>query len=886
MTKNKTNYEISYENRKNEIVVNIFPDIKEEEFIPLPNKNTNNNNDAFNFLINIFIFIESNIYSLHKYLINYLPSFNRIFYKIQNIFLIFTLLSTFVYSLEDNSNITTNLIVSAYFQTSTHITYANYDGIVKTYNKTQQIKPKKAITSYISNKNTDNNKYITKQYSKSNITFKNNAFNNRVIDCETIYISDDLKSIMSSSANAKNTYVNYEKNCKKIINNEEFYFFFIIPIKSCFFSFLSLIFLYFFIKVTYTSRIRSSFLFNILCLCVIYILTNDFYKNEHYLASTFMYILQIYILKCLIDSVYILLNYKKNDFEIFSTNLTAINLRQFWLKFIILSIIIIISGFMSSFIYKLSLNYIIFYLCLLTYVVFLCNCLEPFSPEYLKPMKNLLMFAIGLLNFAVSKWYFSNNINQIFYINSDDMILVEKEEEDIIIYESSLYLISDLFSLFCFDYLREYIKSHFEDNFPFHKKLTKLDFIIIAFFISSFSIGILGVMKSEYISFILAIYIAKISLEFFIKIFNTKISRLISHLMIVFYIFSHLKISSEKDSFLINFFSFTKISSKLLSNLFQKISLFFLILFGRKIYSLLYYSNENMTNDDLKELPEEQINKILEFTSNISKHKLKNLKIKIIHDNNKYKMINIFLISIDLCLNYLEICILFIVLNERHNNFIMKLLYIALIILFISTKFFVINEIKNNIEYLSCFFIAFIFSLRLLVLSGSYLTVLHYICHFNLLLLIIGYSINDKKNKFISVILVLCLIFELPNLNSFFLPIDLITLIFFPIIKEYLLKKYINITKGISTIKNREINKKCNSSLILVIFLLILFSLQLYGISNYNIISKHFKLNININITNAKNKNNNLNKKKDGPTIIPIEYYIIYEIISFLKIKK
>lgn len=884
MTKNKTNYEILYENRKNKIVFNIFPDIKEEEFIPLPNKNTNNNNDAFNFLINIFIFIESNIYSLHKYLINFLPLFNRTFYKIQYIFLIITLLSTFVYSLEDNSNITTNLILSAYFPTSTHITYANYDRIAKTYNKTKQIKGKKTETSYISNKNSDINEYLIKQYSKSNITYKNNPFNNIVIDCEKIYISDELKSLMSSSANTKNTYVNYEKNCNKIINNEEFYLFFIIPIKSCFFSFLSLILLYIFIKVTYNSRIRSSFLFNILFLSIIYILTNDLYKNEHFLASTFMYILLIYLLKCLIDSVYILLNYKKNDFEIFSTNLTAINLRQFWLKFIILSIITIISGYMSTFIYKLTLNYIIFYLCLLTYNVFLCNCLEPFSPQYLKPMKNLLMFAVGLLNFAISKWYFSNNINSIFDINSDDMILVEKEEEDIIIYESSLYLVSDFFSLFCFDYLREYIKYHFEDNFRFHKRLTKLDFIIIVFFMSSFSIGILGVIKSEYLSFILAIYIAKISLDYFIKIFNTKISRLISHLVIVFYIFSQLKISSEKDSFLINFFSFTKVGSKFLSSIFQKISFFFLILFGIKIYSLLYYSNENLTNDDLKELPEEQINKILEFTSNISKQKLKNLKIKIIHDNNKVKMINIFLISIDICLNHLEICILFIVLNERHNNIIMKLHYIALIILFISIKFFAINEIKNNIEYLSCFFIAFLFSLRLLILSASSLIVLYYMCHFNLLLLIIGYSINDKKNKFISVTLVLYLIIELRNLNSFFLTINLITLIFFPIIKEYLLKKYINITKGINTIKNREINKKCNLSLILVIFLLILFSLQLYGISNYNIISKYFKLNMNN--TNDKNKNKNLNKKKDGSKVVPIEYYIIYEIISFLKIKK
>ena len=359
MTKNKTKYEILYENRKNRIVFNISPDIKEEEFIQLPKKKINNNNDAFNFLINSFIFIESNICSLHKYLINYLPSFDRTFYKIQYIILIITILFTFVYSSEDNSNITTNLILSAYFPKSTQLTYIKCERTI-----TQQITTKKAATAVTSNKNTDINEHLTKKYSKNNTTFKNNAKNKIDNDCDTKYITDDLKSLMSSSANTKNTYVNYEKNSNKIIYNEEFHLSFTIPIKSCFFSFLSLIFLFFFIKFTHNSRIRSSFLFNILCLSIIYILTNDLYKNEHFLASTFMYILQIYLLKCLIDSVYLLLNYKKNDFEIFSTNLTAINLRQFWLKLIILSIITIISGFMSTFIYKLSLNYAIFYLFL------------------------------------------------------------------------------------------------------------------------------------------------------------------------------------------------------------------------------------------------------------------------------------------------------------------------------------------------------------------------------------------------------------------------------------------------------------------------------------------------------------------------------------------
>ena len=888
MTKIKSNYDILYEKHKNKILFNIFPDIKNEEFIPLPNENNNNNNDTFKFIINTFLFIESNIYSIYKYLIKNLPSFNRTFYKIQYMFLITTLVFTFVYSLEDYPNITTNLIVSAYFRTCKHITYVSYDKIGKIEKKIQQNNKKKNVINKNNNIfikdsiSINNNNIIIKD---KNIIFKDNLIFNDIKACDNL-IRDDLKSLMSSNANKKNTYVNYENNYNNnLISKDEFYLFFIIPIKSCFFSFLSLLLLYFFIKITYTSKISTSFIFNIFCMFIIYNLTNDLYKNNYFLASSFMFILLIYLLKCIIDSVYLFFNYKKHDFEIFSTNLTAVNSKQFWLKFTILTIITITSGFMSICIYKLSLNYIIFYLCLLTYNVFLCNCLEPFAPAYLKPMKNLLMFIVGLLNFTVSKCYFSKNkSNSIFDINSDDMLLVEKEEEDFIIYESSLYFVSDLFSLFCFDYLREYIEYHFEDNFQFHKNLTKLDFIIISFFICSFGIGILGVLKNEYISFVLAIYIARLSLEYFIKILNTKISRLISHLVIIFYIFAQLKISSETDSFLIKFFSFTQIKSKLLSQIFFISSLLFLIAFGIKIYSFLYYSKENLNNDDLKGLPEEQVNKILEFTSNISKQKLKNLKIKIIHDNNNYKITNIFLISIDICLNYFEICIIFIILYERHNNFIMKILYLFLIILFISIKFFVVNDIKNNVEYLSIYFITFILSIRLLLLSKLSLTIVYFICNLDLLLLIISYSINDKKNKFISITMALYIFSQFPYLNSFFLSIDLIILIFFPIIKEYLLKKYNVVTKDIKNIKKGDKVKKSNLSLIFFLFILILFFFQLYGIHNYNKILKF--LNLNLDNTNAENINSIFNKDKEGRQLVPIEYYIIYKIMTFLKIKK
>lgn len=183
MKKIKSNYDIICENQKKQIVFNIFPDIISEEFISYPKDNINNN-DTLNFVSKIFEFLESNIYSFCQYFLNSMKSFNRTFYKIQYILLIMTLLFTFVYSFEDNSNISTNLIVSAYFPNSSHLTHIMYENVQKSYIKTQK---------------------------KINIK-KNDINNNNLIDCESGRINEDLKSYMSSSANTKNTYVNYEKN--------------------------------------------------------------------------------------------------------------------------------------------------------------------------------------------------------------------------------------------------------------------------------------------------------------------------------------------------------------------------------------------------------------------------------------------------------------------------------------------------------------------------------------------------------------------------------------------------------------------------------------------------------------------------------------------------
>ena len=850
MKKIKSNYNIICENQKKQIVFNIFPDIRSEEFISYPKDNINNN-DTLNFVSKIFEFLESNIYSFCQYFLNSMKSFNRTFYKIQYILLIMTLLFTFVYSFEDNSNISTNLIVSAYFHNCSHLTHIMYENVEKSFNKTQK---------KISVKKNDINN------------------NNNLIDCESGRINEDLKSMMFSSANTKNTYVNYEKKSNKIIINKgDFHSFFINSIKSSIFSMASFFALYYFIKLTYTSKFRSFLIFNIFFMYVVYNVTNSLYKNNYFLSSTFMFVLLIYLFKSLIDSIFLLLKYRKKDFEIFSTNLTAINCKQFLLKFLILSLATIISGFMSISYYKLCLNYIIFYLCLLTLMVFLCNCLEPFSPSYLKPMKNILMFIVGLINFIICKFYFLSK-NSAFDIGTREMLFIGNEEEDKS--ESSLYLVSDLFSLFCFDYLREYINIEIDENFQFHKNLTKKDLIIISFFLSSFGVGIVGIIKNEYICFILSIYITKISSNYFIKIFKTKISRLINHITFIFYIFFLLKMSYNRDVFLLNYFSFTKMDSDVLSEIFRFLNLLILIYYRCDKYNSLYFSNVSFNNDDLKELPEEQVNKILEFTSNISKQKLKNLKIQIIHDNNKYKLNNIIYISIDLSLLHLLICIIFVFLEDDEINMFFKLLLSFLFFISNSIKFNVFNEIQNNIEYIVTYLVGFILNCRLSILSVETSKILYFMCQINLLLVIISYSISDKKNRLVSIIIIFHLFYQLSRINSIFLIIDLIALIISPLCIEYLSKKTSDISQSM------KLDKTINLSL-LFLFAIIIFLLQLYGIYNYNKILRYFNINQNEYDDDINDfMYNDLNENKNQRKTIDIEYQIINGIYSLLKIKQ
>ena len=90
-------------------------------------------------------------------------------------------------------------------------------------------------------------------------------------------------------------------------------------------------------------------------------------------------------------------------------------------------------------------------------IVFLSNCLQSTTISPFKPLKNLIIFFFGLSNLIFSKLLshiIVNKFSFIFVIRYG----VSENNSNI----DSLYFISDLFSLFCFSYLRGFLEFQIE----------------------------------------------------------------------------------------------------------------------------------------------------------------------------------------------------------------------------------------------------------------------------------------------------------------------------------------------------------------------------------------------------------------------------------------
>ena len=808
MEKIETNLDIIFEKNKKKIVVNIYSDIKNNEAIYHKNDIYNrNNNDTLNFISNVLSVLEQVIFNFYKYIIYSFPSILIQLYRIQYILIITTLLFSVTYSIENNSHLSTNLMISAYFPKTSNIVFFKSDDLENVQDKIQEKKEKK------------NSKKV-KQINDKNFNEKINNMN------------ENIKNYIHTSANTKSTYINYEqKECVEIVNNNnsskgEIYIFFIIPIKSLTFSIISISTLILFIKIEFLSKLSHLFLFNLACIFAVDNAIKFLYDNTYFIASSFMLLLLLYLFKNLIDSFYLLLKYRKDDFEIFSNDLIAKNQRQFVLKFVILNLLVILSGFFSFVLYKLVLNYIIFYLCLLTLISFLCNCLEDFSPQELKPLKNILMFCCGLINLTISKLIHSSFLyNFVFHINSDEEVS-EKDENDL--GNFSFFFVSDLFSFFLFDYLNEFLEP-FRNNFQFHKFLNKLDYIMIFFFIYTICLCSFSIVEQDINCFLLTIFSCKLMMHYFSSIFKLKYIRLLGKVVFILFIFTHLYFSTNIEEVFSKFVPFNKLKMKFFENIFDLLIIIMVTFYEFNIHYYLYFSEKSINNDEIKELPESQVNKILEFTSDKS---IKNLKIQIIHDSfNKFKTTNALIITCDILMNYFNISMMAYIYQKYDVNVFTDILYISLIWLFLSTKYFILNDIKNSKEYSYIFFISFYFSLRLITIPFSTSKLLYIIFEISALFLISNYSINSHRNKFMDSIIIIYLICNYVNINRFFVALDIIALFISPKIKEYLvyLKKKL-LTRNHHSLEENEFKNKL--TFISFITILIILLIQIYIFQN------------------------------------------------------
>jgi hypothetical protein len=650
----------------------LYNNIIEESYL------LNNNNEAFNFIDSffsyfklIFTFFYDCCNSCSKSRINFLNNIQIFFYTITCYF-------GLVLSFESNSNISTNLILSAYFA-NTNYTSVTYEQILENGKKLNK-----------SRNNSENN--ILKEYNENMFTFNN------------ILIS-----------------------------------------LFCFFG------LFLIIKLTFKARIKNFIFFNIFGIYIFFYLVKSLYKMKNYFSSSFMLILLIYFEKNLFDSIFIKLRYEQRDFEIFSRNLISSNFTQFILKLLSLLNITFFSLYFSLFYYNFWLNYFINYLCIISLLSFIGNCLEQFVPYYLKPIKYILMFFIGVLNIFISKFFLKK-------------ILFKENKKN---YFYSLYLINDLFSAYCINFINNYIDYQYrcviEIKIQLNKinnKIDKKHYILgknifwICYLFLSISYGYIGIFMEEYFLFILSIFISQKYIYFFRKLYNIKISRILNNIFILNF-FTFIPRIKNMNDFILLFLL------KSITNLDIQI-----IIFSLEFIFLLYLLYYIITTNFILYINIDEINQ----------------------KNNTSRIFNIIYILIEIAIQFLTINFIIRIYKYSEEKLIINVLNLFAIIIYHLLKIPSINELKKktdeNINYNFYIFIWVIISLRLIEVSGPEISLLYLINHINLIFFINFYILNDRNNNIFKIIVIFLLLIDYYRLHSWLFIVDAIAIIIYPIIKN------------------------------------------------------------------------------------------------------
>ena len=842
------------------------------------------NNDGINFILTIFLYFKLFICSIYDYLASYLSTMKHFLYQLQFTLILIVFLFSFVVTFEENYNISTNIIINAYFNKN-NMTYITQDMILEKENKINNDKNLNESEKEIGLNNKDKMKDFT-----CNDKEGNNC--NRKQKLEEFDINNDEDEEIKKLKE----FINGKKNKDINMASKEIYVLNFIPLKSTLINIFCFSISYFFINSTLKSKIRGALILNFIFLATIFYFLQILYQNEYYLASNFLYILFLYVNKNLIDSIYLKLKYRRKEFEIFSRNLIAVNLRQFKLKIIILVEATSLSAIISILLFKYFLNYIIYYLCLLTLIAFLGNCIEQYTQYYLKPIKNIIMFFVGLFNLVLSKiilklFIFEDLIND--YNDTNKSINNNDEQYKV----DSFYLINDLFSFYCLNYINEYIDYQYRIFCDYKNKnnnyninfrnniniinqnetetdkyfIIKNNYIWCLFIIIVALIGNLGVYTEEFICFIISLYMMKIMMHNFCKLNDYKITRIINNLVTFNFILLIPSMSSIKDIYLINLFSsITNLNENILSFTFKFIfllGLFYYIININLMISIDY--NSKIFEKEKKEKKEEE------------------------NKSNNLSFDNLLFMFTEIFFQYFIICLMIVIYKYYETNLVFKILYLFLIIIFQALKIPTITDLKQNIinsisnqNYLSdnnenvikyniYIFTWIIISLRLIKLSGPENSLIYLLNHLNLILLINYYIFSDKhNNNFCKVLIIILLALGYYIMNSSIFIINAIAIVISPIIKKYNTEN----GKKINESFNQEQKLKMESvrvynrlTFIFLMSILLFYLVQIGYVNIFDVFVKYYKEIIE----NVKIVYNELNEKNNFEPHEGIEIFLI-----------
>jgi hypothetical protein len=260
------------------------------------------------------------------------------------------------------------------------------------------------------------------------------------------------------------------------------------------------------------------------------------------------------------------------------------------------------------------------------------------------------------------------------------------------------------------------------------------------------------------------------------------------------------------------------------------IMILLMILYNYEFVFMFTKKKNNDMDDDNDETTNEQILKRVEISTGYERKKKKKYKTIEIHvvkeEKVVFSIVNLIYMHFDLYFNYILICLIYFLMIDQEKNYLVLALYIFILCILILRILFIVNEFKNDYEYLIAFSISFFISIRIITISRGYTLIYLFSCIY-LLILILSYILVDRRKILVTLMLLFHLYSACLYLNSNYIFVLIILLIALPF-----------------SIGNDDRKYNCSFCGIFLPVCIILF-FQLYGFKNIYNYMMDFKDNIN-----------------------------------------